>query len=249
MTTRKLRAIVTAGSTVIQWDEVRVFEMLPYLAGDNAPILPRKVHKVMHCELRNIFRGKLGMNIAEVLASLDIDTTLIARKDLLAPDKRENRPNYSVEDFYTFDDLYGQLERLIPEVKPDIIFMAAAVSDYTMKPESGKISSDHSELTVTFVRSPKILDNLRRWSGPETLICGFKLLVGVPEAHLIEVSKRQIERANTDLCVANDFRNIDYKHDYHPAMLVSKSGEVLRLGGTKKVLAESLVRNVVSRLH
>ena len=76
----------------------------------------------------------------------------------------------------------------------DLFFMAAAVSDYAPEQASGKIRSDRDELVVRMGRAPKILPTLRDQCGPDSFLCGFKLLSGVTSEELIAVARAQMTR-------------------------------------------------------
>jgi len=61
-----------------------------------------------------------------------------------------------------------------------------AVSDYRIKDAfDGKISSDADEVTITLIKTPKIIAMLRKLA-PKAIIVGFKLLFRVDATHLIE---------------------------------------------------------------
>src|SRR5262249_46143506 len=155
--------------------------------------------------------GTLGLRIAEGLRALGVDATLLTRLDLLAAETH-SMPASAVEGFYTFDDLEAAMPELLRRLRPDVVVMSAAVSDYvpvaiegcSEVEREGKIRSDSAELLVRFRATPKLLDTIRPIVGPAATIVGFKLLVGATDEQLRHEARKQLARAQTDFCVAND---------------------------------------------
>ncbi len=238
------RAVVTAGSTVGRLDAVRYTEQLSYLSEtgtENRFIL----------DSQNPFKGKLGLYIAEALHKEGYAVTLVARKDLLRGEQLE-LPDECIRAFYTFEDLEETLPRVLAEVDPDTVFMSAAVSDFvptaiegvTEAARDGKISSDLGELVVRYRATPKLIDRIRAAVRPETSIVGFKLVVGVSEEAMRAAAMKQLERADSQFCVVNDFRELSPDGSYHPVRVFSRSGELTKLDGTKREVAAKIVHHV-----
>jgi len=86
------------------------------------------------------------------------------------------------------------------------VIMAAAVSDYrpaAMATE--KLSSDEENLTLSLVRNPKILPQLRGFSPRAIKIIGFKLTVDADAAARHAAVQAQFAQAGVDAVVHNDF--------------------------------------------
>ncbi len=87
----------------------------------------------------------------------------------------------------------------------DIILVPAAISDFTLEPRPGKISSrEQPELTLSLTRAPKILPEARRRAPPPTILVGFKLEVGLSSADLLAAAEELRAEADLDFVVAND---------------------------------------------
>src|SRR5208283_3480855 len=83
---------------------------------------------------------------------------------------------YQELDYDTFQEYLERLERWIKIEQPDIVVLAAAVSDYGVENfVNGKIRSndDHK---VIFKQLPKIIYYIKEWK-PNVKLVGFKLLV------------------------------------------------------------------------
>ena len=143
--------------------------------------------------------------------------------------------------------VYDALEKVVPEC--DLIIHSMAISDYRVDyvtnseqlsnelefkaanvirhtifgglsgiDRSDKISSYADDLIIHMVKTPKIIDYIKQWN-PAIKLVGFKLLSGVDDNELISVARKQMQRCNCDLVVANDIRNINA--DKHEALLVT----------------------------
>lgn len=84
---------------------------------------------------------------------------------------------------------------------------------------SKKISSNVDNLFIKLTKTPKIIDMIKQWDANIKLI-SFKLLNGVEEEELINVAKKQLDRTNSDLVIANDLVNI--KNGNHRALFIQK---------------------------
>jgi phosphopantothenoylcysteine decarboxylase/phosphopantothenate--cysteine ligase len=85
------------------------------------------------------------------------------------------------------------------------ILVPAALSDFTLEPQSGKITSrDHPVLTLALRRAPKVLATLRSLAPPPTRLVAFKLETGESAAQLEAEGERLRTESGADWVVAND---------------------------------------------
>lgn len=122
---------------------------------------------------------------------------------------------YTELEYGTFKEYREILERIIKFNQPDIVMLAAAVSDYGVEnPYDGKIRSNDL-LTIKLIQLPKIIHLIKTWH-PDCKLVGFKLLVGSKEYELVDAAKRSIAENGCDMIVANDLADIkDGKHKVH----------------------------------
>jgi phosphopantothenoylcysteine synthetase/decarboxylase len=207
-----LHAVVTAGGTREPIDDVRV--------------------------LTNLSSGRFGAAIANALRHADVSVTLLASASLTSHPEWVD-PAVNIQRFDSFLDLQAVLQgSCLPP--PDLLFMAAAVSDYSPVPVTGKIRSTEDELVIHLRKNPKLLARLRHICGPKSLLVGFKLLSGVSTAELVDVARKQVRDNDLDLCVANDLQHL--RASLHPIQLVAPVGEPQPFRGDKATVAEHLVR-------
>ena len=139
------------------------------------------------------------------------------------------------------DDLITLLRKRTAELgRTDIVLVPAALSDYTARPEPGKISSrERPELRLTMTRAPKVLPEIRRRVAPPALVVGFKLEAGLTAAAL-EASARDLRaEADLDFVVANDHTAMGAPTT--TALVVSREGRRHWLGGPKSEFAGKLL--------
>ena len=116
-------------------------------------------------------------------------------------------------EYDTFDDYRSKLTDLLKKEKFDIIVLAAAVSDYGVeKMFNGKYRSRDDDMCIKLVKLPKVITEVRKLA-PDSMVCGFKLLVNSTDDELRAAMQKQFDENNIDLCVGNDLRDI--KNDNH----------------------------------
>ncbi|HEV2316403.1 MAG TPA: bifunctional phosphopantothenoylcysteine decarboxylase/phosphopantothenate--cysteine ligase CoaBC [Thermoplasmata archaeon] len=142
----------------------------------------------------------------------------------------------------------GDLTRLIADRSAlpkelAAIWVPAALADYTLDPQSGKISSrDHAELVLTLRRAPKVLAELRRRAPPPTEIVGFKLEAGASEEELLRAAERMREEVGADWVVANDRASMGSAET--SVWLISRDGRKASFSGPKSEVAGRLLDEV-----
>lgn len=142
---------------------------------------------------------------------------------------------YSGRVYKTFDEYKSQVESIIRHESPDIIILAAAVSDYGVVKSDGKISSDLDKLNLKMEKLPKVINRIRYWStrsnimGQRSYIVGFKLLCNATKEELLEAAYKSERLNDTDLIVANDLK--DLKNNKHKLYLVQNQQLVKELDG------------------
>ena len=214
-----MRALITAGGTSEPIDDVRV--------------------------VTNLSTGRFGAAIANALVRRGVDVTILAGPALLA-----RRP--LLDDRVTCvpfgpDGSFADLQRTLEthtDPAPDLLFMAAAVSDYSPVRSHGKIRSTDDRLVIEMTKNPKLLTTLRERCGPATWLVGFKLLSQVTTAELVRVAQGQITAADLDLTVANDAAT--FAPGRHPVVLVHADGTVSEHTGDKAQMAEVVVEAAIA---
>jgi phosphopantothenoylcysteine decarboxylase/phosphopantothenate--cysteine ligase len=155
--------------------------------------------------ISNIATGKTGVLFARKLRDLGARVTLVlgpCQEYFLDKTIRLIRFKF-----------FAELEKILKNElknKFDIVIHSAAVSDYCLKKNySSKISSDFKSMNLTFIRTPKIIDRIRK-IAPEAILVGFKFEPGLSKMELLNRAKKLIKRSGCDLVVANTVKNNKY---------------------------------------
>lgn len=130
----------------------------------------------------------------------------------------EHRSRYKEVGFRNFGDYSGPLQHLMLQEKPDIVILAAAVSDFLVRNVTdGKVRSQ-ADYSIELEEAPKVISMVKA-TMPEVFLVGFKLLVGSTKDDLIDAAFDSIDNNCCDLVVANDLADI--KASQHKLYLVS----------------------------
>ena len=136
----------------------------------------------------------------------------------------QNSSNYDQSAFRNYDDYAEGLEQLILNTAPQVVVLAAAVSDYGVAhPVDGKIRSADQQ-TIEMEPLPKLISQIKKWH-PRCFLVGFKLLVNSTEDELLVAAEKSFRDNGCDMIVANDLRDI--KNDDHRLLLLARHGEMV----------------------
>lgn len=165
----------------------------------------------------NMSSGRTASRLADELTNAGHEVTWLGARDAIRPQKV-----HSMEQFYSFDDLAIQLNKLLSASDYDAVVHAAAVSDFnvasvltenggSLDRTEGKLSS-RSDLLLRLKPNPKLLDRLRTWSKNSDLhVIGFKLTDTDDAQQRIAAIKKQFEDSKVDAVVHNDLSEISQK--------------------------------------
>jgi phosphopantothenoylcysteine synthetase/decarboxylase len=187
-----------------------------------------KVKIDMVRSITNMSRGTFGSRIAEYILFYGYKLSFLHAKESRLPGRLIGGSalleNYIPKTFVTFEDYEKSLNEELKK-KPDIIILAAAVSDYGVDNYiDGKIRSNDA-LVIKLKPLPKLISKVRE-KCPSSIICGFKLLVNSTEKELREAAVESLVKNKLDLVVGNDLRDI--KAGQHKLLIVeNKSNSVV----------------------
>jgi phosphopantothenoylcysteine decarboxylase/phosphopantothenate--cysteine ligase len=178
----KKKILITAGSTWVKLDDVRV--------------------------VTNIFTGKTGVAIAEKLSLAGHNVVLLLGEGGASVKQHKN---LKVIKFRFFNELKKNLQEEIKK-KYDVLIATAAVSDYLPeKILKGKQKSGIENLTIKFKPAPKLLQLVRNMDK-KIKIVQFKLESNCSKKQLFQRALKSLENNNSDYCVANISENILKKY-------------------------------------
>ncbi len=186
--------------------------------GTKVPIDPVR-------DITNKSNGTFGSKIARTalanghevifLHAKDSKTPFSYKVDLYKPDVPPSltelfescKNRYSQIEYVTFNDYYEKLRDVCLKEKPDVVVLAAAVSDYIVESYSDKKVKSSEDMTIKLVHAKKIISEIKTWL-PNTCLVGFKMLVNATEEELKEASLKSIQNNGCDLVVANDYAKL-----------------------------------------
>ncbi len=216
------RVLVTAGPTVEHIDPVRI--------------------------VTNRSSGKMGVAIAEEVASRGADTTLILGPGTVNPPPgvRTIRVESTSE---LLDAVLGELRK----TGPDLVFAAAAPTDYrpvTVAPKKIK-TRENPQINLELRATPKILEEIRK-ASPKTFLVAFKTEHKVSNEELIDEAFKIIHEKNADLVAANDvgLEGVGFQADTNELYVVDGRKKVVHIPlGEKREVARQLVDLAVKRMR
>lgn len=182
--------------------------------------------------LTNKSSGRTGAVIADQFVLQGAEVTYLGSKNGVNP-----KSNCKLVKFSSFNDLEMELKQLLKNDDFDIVIHSAAVSDFSVKPASGKLSSDNTPV-LEFKKNPKLVDKIKSWSrNKETKLVAFKLTANSSEEDQLTAVKKLLSHAEAEFVVSNDFTKIN--KEQHPATIF-KGGSPFSKTGSKEELAKKL---------
>jgi phosphopantothenoylcysteine decarboxylase/phosphopantothenate--cysteine ligase len=130
------------------------------------------------------------------------------------------------------------LEKMAPGARADIALVPAAISDFTLRPSVGKISSAAAR-TLSLEPAPKILGLLRK--GCAKLV-GFKAETGITAKELERRAGERMKQHNLDMIVANLLEDVRPRETR--ALVLMPGSAPKRFEGSKSALAELVFNKI-----
>jgi len=181
--------------------------------------------------ITNASSGKMGVAMAEEAEFRGAEVTLIRTKGSV-PSFVENQ--IEVE---TVEEMLEAIENELTAKRYDVVVLAAAVSDFKVKERAGVKIKSGKPLTLELEPTPKIIDRVKELQ-PDTFLVGFKAETGLSEEELVNAARKQIERAGSDLVVANTLKA--FGSDENEVLLVTRDSVKKLPLMSKRELAEML---------
>ncbi|MHB8231383.1 MAG: bifunctional phosphopantothenoylcysteine decarboxylase/phosphopantothenate--cysteine ligase CoaBC [bacterium] len=179
--------------------------------------------------------GKMGISIANEAVKAGADVRLIAL-NIDAPRKYINR-RIKIINRTGFSDFK---ETLLTEFKKcDMLFMAAAVSDYGFKEKSPiKIKKSGFNLNIELVQNEDLLKAVSGIKKDKQIVFGF----AAETDSIIENGRKKLAEKSLDYIFINDVSKDVVGSDENEGFLIKKTGEIKRFEREpKNGLAEKLV--------
>ncbi len=173
--------------------------------------------------------GETGVELARAAHERGASVELwMGRHEVQLPE------HIAISRFSSFSDL----ARMVKGRRFDIVFFPAAVSDFSPKKASGKISSKQPKLTIDLSRNPKLIDSMKA-----RLMVGFKAQARVSDEELVAESVSLLKRAKCAFVVANKMEKV--KPGKTSVMIVERGGDYETIEGTKQQVADRIIDRAV----
>lgn len=166
--------------------------------------------------ITNHSSGKMGYSIAKMCMLRGADVVLVTGKTNIKKPNIEN-----IIETKTADDMFNTVKSNFKN--KDIIFMAAAVADYTPKYFSDeKIKKSDNDMHIELKRTRDILKYIGDNKGTNQFICGFSM----ETQNMIENSKAKLIKKNVDMIVANNLKQAGagFETDTNIVAIITKNG-------------------------
>ena len=193
--------------------------------------------------ISNKSTGKLGATIATEALKRDASVTFVYGTGSSVPDitllSKDRTRRLALIEIETIDDLLITIQEKLKGKSFDSIIHAMAVLDYAPeKYHEGKLTSTKDTLTITLLKTPKVIKQIRAlW--PHAFLIGFKLEVGLSKDELMERAYASMIESRVDLVVANNQNEI--AGDTHRAYLINAHKEVESGCETRQDIASNLM--------
>lgn len=175
--------------------------------------------------ITNRSTGKTASIIANSLSESGFDVTYLHSRDAI---KAHSSCKHFA--FETFNDLDTLLKAKLSETDYDYVIHAAAVSDYSVAPQPGKINSSETELTLTLKRNPKLINEIKKIS-PNSGLFAFKLTSTMDESLINAKVSSLFNLADCNYVIQNDWsdiKNQSYKYRVFDKKLDYKNVESIQ---------------------
>ena len=132
--------------------------------------------------------------------------------------------------------------------KVDIVIMAAAASDYTIKnPSKRKIKSDREKISIKLEKLPKIINQIKKIQK-DCFLIGFKAETNLSKKELEKKAIKKLHDTKSDMIVANDIGTTRYlKNPENNEVLVVNSTERIWSGWKKKEKIAKFIRKEIEK--
>lgn len=170
--------------------------------------------------ITNTSTGKTAAFIADQLIESGIEVHFLHAKNSVLPVNACAKSTY-----LTFNDLSNQLNQILKLYSFDAVLHLAAVSDYSVMKQPGKISSDAEEVQIKLYKNKKLIDDIKKINA-NTLLIGFKLTSLENENLVTQKVQKLFSEAKCDFVVQNDWNDIknnDHKFKFFNPSLQSES--------------------------
>jgi phosphopantothenoylcysteine decarboxylase/phosphopantothenate--cysteine ligase len=189
--------------------------------------------------LTNRSSGKMGYELAEEALRRGAGVILVSGPSLLFPP-----PEAVFSQVQTAEEMEKEVSKHFP--KADIIFMAAAVSDFKFaEASSNKIKKEKLEEKIPIVPTPDILLKLSRKKGSKVLV-GF----AAETEKVAENALKKLKAKKLDMIVANNVldEQVGFESDFNQVSIILPDGRTIQSERMTKIEISQLILDKVEEI-
>lgn len=189
--------------------------------------------------ISNHSTGKMGYAIARAAMMRGAEVTLVSGKTQLEPPM-----GVRTIDVISAADMAEAVKGCAKE--QDIIIKAAAVADYRPKYTADeKVKKKDDDLAIELERTEDILGYLGEHKQKRQFLCGFSM----ETEHMIENSRKKLEKKNLDLIVANNLKQsgAGFGTDTNIVTLLTREETIELPIMSKEEVADKLLDHIMTR--
>ncbi len=193
--------------------------------------------------ISNHSTGKMGFALAEELAALQADVTIVKGPTSFNPELK----SIKIIPVSSAEEMYEASVKLFP--KADVAIMAAAVSDY--KPVSVsklKIKKNDDGLHIDLVKNPDILASLGKKKKKNQLLVGFALETDDE----VNNAKKKLSGKNLDMIVLNSLRDkgAGFGYDTNKITILKRKGDAKSFSlKSKPDVARDIIDEIITLMN
>lgn len=203
---QNLEVMVTSGGIGVKIDDIR--KITNSSRGITGALIAEEflkggatVHYVSEREAKKPFLHRLLINRSQPLEQ-ELNR-IEAEIDGVSDNCRKYHEKLVYHEVDGFNDYLTTVETLLKDKPIDVAVMAAAVADYGMAAQEGKISSDKDKLELVLTKNPKVIARVKE-TKQDIFLVGFKLLAGSAiTQEMIDVAYRSGINNHANLTVLN----------------------------------------------
>ena len=191
--------------------------------------------------ITNQSTGKTGVLLAKEMLSAGAKVTLV-----YGPGKEAPPDGIKHIPVKTTNEMKSAIQKELKK-KFDIVIMAAAASDYTIKnPSKSKIKSNNEHISIKLVKSPKIINQIKKIQKDAFLV-GFKAETNLSKIALEKVATKKLHESKSDMIIANDIGSKYAKNPENNQVLMVSSKAKTWSGRQKKDKIAKFIRKEIEK--
>ncbi|MGY5148437.1 MAG: bifunctional phosphopantothenoylcysteine decarboxylase/phosphopantothenate--cysteine ligase CoaBC [Candidatus Nitrosopumilus sp. bin_68KS] len=191
--------------------------------------------------ITNLSSGKTGVLLASELISAGSKVTIV-----YGPGNKQPPKGAKIINVKTGKEMFDVVKNELKK-KFDVVILAAATSDYTPEnPSKSKIKSDNKSLTIRLKKTPKIIDQVRKFQK-DALIVGFKAESNISKSALIKSAQKKLKDVDANIIIANDIGSKYQKNPDYNQILIIDNKKIISSGLKKKEKIVKLIRNEIEK--